>query len=193
MQRTFAITFASSLHELLPGISHSTHVANVKCFSAMCERWRCMWSAWIQQRTDLMLHNKAKQKMIMLKKCAQDIQFLFHIFEWMHVLSLWAVTMSNTDPAGRPMLYRRVGALRRRKRAYLAYLKTRFHLCKCSELEPMFQFEVAVACTELLLCLAECVCVCSVKEFFHLEWGGIVLLSNIGLTVCITDCLHFYV
>lgn len=163
--------------------------------SALCKRWRCLWSAWLQQRTDLMLHTKAKQKTIALKKCEQDIQILFCTFEWMHVLSLWAVTVSCADPAGTPMLYRRVGALRRRKRAYLAYLKTRFHLCKCSKLEPAFEFEVAVVCTKLLLYLVECVCVCSVIGFFHMEWCGVALLNSIyavklcvSLIVCMSMC-----
>lgn len=106
----------------------------------MFESWRCVWSAWIQQGTDLMLHAKTKRKMIVLKKCEQDIQLLFCTFDW-------ALTTSCADPAGMPKLYRKVGALRRTKRAYLAYLKTRFHLCKCSELEPAFEF--AVACTKL--------------------------------------------
>lgn len=77
-----------------------------------------------------------------------------------------------------PTLYRRVGALRRRKRAYLAYLKTRFHLCKCSKLGPALEFEVAVDCTELLLCLAECVCVCSVIEVFP---GSDVVLDFLAI------------
>lgn len=161
-----------SEHELTLFLYHVTIMLQLnenKLFRVKCQMFLYSGGVygWHGYHRDSAWHNQVRQNTAVVKHPSSPIRSSYEIPTALSgCICVSAVTKPCPEPAGVPSIHRKVGALRRKKRAYLAYLKTRFHLCKWSERGPWFEFEFAVACSILLLCC------CNVWSAL-LEWGGV--------------------
>lgn len=97
--------------------------------------WLWMWSAWLQKQCES-THVVTPTEHAGVKQWSNAsllfslLILKYKICECVHIQ--YMTWLSTHSPPGTPSIHRKVGTSKRPKRAYLAYLKTRFHLCKCT-------------------------------------------------------------